>query len=150
MKNNSWTELTAAWPSTVAALERHFLFDQATGALRDEYRYAAGSCSSYLERALKHAIQCHGPLRATRFKCDSLFAAEVAWQAARKSSPRNLCGFFGTCWFNICHERGERFAESASASDRMSRPSPPRSPSRLRSINEGSLGNVLGGLYGKN
>lgn len=134
-------QLKAAWPLTVAALAETYLARIYLAVTDSAGHNEAGHVLFYLARAHEHALKCHGPERAAADVADELFAREVRYLAGRRFAPRNVVATLGTCWYNLVHERGERWRPKA-------RPTPvpgaPRFPRQADTSK--TMGQVLAGL----
>ncbi len=134
-----YLDLQKDFPRTLRLTERYFLPDLARAVTDAQGHNPAGYVLYQLRRAQRHAVDCHGPDRATIAICDGIFAAEVQWQHDKKSQFRNLIPALGACWHNLVHERGERFKLAGCP------PAAPGERPTLRVLNNPTtLGEVLG------
>lgn len=106
-------QLKAAWPLTTAALAETYLARIYLAVTDSAGHNEAGHVLFYLARAHEHALKCHGPERAAAGVADELFAREVRYLAGRGFKPRHIVATLGTCWYNLVHERGERWRPKA-------------------------------------
>ncbi len=103
--------LQLEWPKTTKALERYALPKLAESVTDDKGHNPAGYVLYQLRRAYRHAQTVHGEVRGCLAVCDDQFSREVSWHQEKKTVFRNLIPAVGTCWYNLVHERSERFRE---------------------------------------
>lgn len=121
-----YQKLQHEFPRTLSNLEHFFLPSLPHAVTDDKGHNPAGYVLWQLRKAAGHARSLHGEVRGCLPICDSEFASEVRWHAEQKTQFRNLIPALGACWYNLVHERGERFRElSQSTLSQSQRPSLP-------------------------
>ena len=106
-----YQSLQREFPKTIQQLEHSFTPGLAESVTDAQGHNPAGYFLFQLRRAHRHAVSCHGEVRGCLAICDVQFAAEVRWHSQRKTQFRNLIPALGACWYNLVHERGERWRE---------------------------------------
>lgn len=128
------TQLNADFPLTMSALVTLFLPRLHESVTDTNGHNQAGHVLFYLRRAHEHALALHGDERATLAQADRLFAAEVGYLARRRFAPSNLVAALGTCWYNLVHERGERWRNPTAVPTTAATPRFPRQCDTPRSM----------------
>lgn len=137
-----YTMLVTEYPSTTRMIVQHYLPDLPASVTTAAGKNPAGYLLWQLRRAGQRAVQVHGAERATLIRCDSIFAAEVAWQRDKKTVIKNVIPFFGACWSALVTERGERFTLPG-AHHRAAEPHPDLHCVRIPSEIGGVLNEIL-------
>ncbi len=106
-----YVTLQMEWPVTLCRLESSYLPDLKSSVTDRAGHNPAGYVVYQLRRAYRHAQQVHGEVRGCLAVCDDQFAAEVRYHAERHTEFRNKIPALGACWYNLVHERSERFRE---------------------------------------
>lgn len=131
-----YLHLQEEFPNTIQQLQHFFLPTLADSVTDSKGHNPAGYVLYQLRRAYRHAQAVHGEVRGCLAICDSNFASEVRWHAERKTAFRNLIPAIGACWYNLVHERGERFREFGLSTQPATVKSSPRVLDRSFSIGE--------------
>ena len=105
--------LQTEWPCTLRVLTSSYLPTLENSTTDRDGKNPAGYVLFQLRRALRHAQGVHGEVRGGLAMCDQQFAAEVEYHATCHTQFRNVIPALGTCWFNLVHERSERFRGAA-------------------------------------
>lgn len=106
-----YVTLQAEWAFTLRVLERSYLPDLKSSVTDSAGHNPAGYVLYQLRRGHVHAKAVHGEIRGCLAVCDEQFAREVEYHLARKTVFRNIIPALGACWYNLVHERSERFRE---------------------------------------
>lgn len=103
--------LQTEWPCTLRVLTSTYLPALAEATTDPKGHNPAGYVLFQLRRAYRHAQEVHGEIRGCLAVCDGQFAAELRYHASRSTTFRNVIPALGSCWFNLVHERSERFRQ---------------------------------------
>lgn len=106
-----YVTLEQEWPCTLRVLESSFLPELKMSVTDAKGNNPAGYLVWQLRRAYRHAQAVHGEVRGSIASCDQQFACEVRYHLAKKTEFRNVIPALGSCWYNLVHERSERFRE---------------------------------------
>lgn len=111
MPCSQYVTLQTEWPGTLRVLESSYLPDLKMSVTNAAGQNPAGYVIYQLRRAYRHAQQVHGQIRGCLAVCDDQFAREVSYHVGRHTEFRNPIPALGVCWYNLVHERSERFRE---------------------------------------
>lgn len=106
-----YVTLFKEFPLTACRLETTYFPDLKSSVTDAKGHNPAGYLVWQLHRAYSHAQALHGELRGSLAACDQHFSAEVRYHWEKQTVFRNTIPALGACWFNLVHERGERFRQ---------------------------------------